>query len=210
MATKKRYYLLITALITSASSAANAACCDYCDSSLQDTYSEWKYGNFNASDVANQDWDFDICDNWDCGTYLDCGAHCAPDDLHSTTSCMCNGVNESRLADAICNGDETCAAWLQDSSCDDGYGSGGSYGSDSGDGTSITCNDGYYYAGGSGCEECPSFTDYTGLQDFSIRTNNDKQGITSCYLPKGTYNRTPSDDKGYYQITIKEDCYYDE
>lgn len=210
MTKQNRFYLLIATLsATVVSSNATAVCCDDCDSSLQDTWADLKNGGWYLGDSDLSEGD--LCNVWDCGSAQDCGAVCGPEE--ATNGCLCVEVNEGLLANQICNGDSTCAAWLRDSSCgdDNPSGSDGYIGGSDSPTPSWNCDNGYYHEeGGSGCTECPPYTDYDGY-DFTIESGNGRDAIIDCFVPAGKISHTFTDrNNNTYTISIDTDCYYDE
>lgn len=193
MTKQNRFYLLIAALsATMASSDATAACCDYCDSNLQDTWADLKNGGWYLGDSDLSEGD--LCNVWDCGSAQDCGAVCGPEEANN--GCMCVEVNEGLLANQICNGDSTCAAWLRDSSCgdDDPSGSDGYIGGSGG--PSCSSGEWYNYSTNS-CKTCESH------YNASASSTGGSGDEYSCYIPKG---RTFTDTKGTGSFVTN--CYY--
>lgn len=103
---------------------------------------------------------------------------------------------------------QDCSSWSDD---DNPSGSDGYIGGSGTPTPSWNCANGYYHEeGGSGCTECPPYTDYDGY-DFTIYSSNGRDEIIDCFVPAGKISHTFTDkNNNKYTISIDDNCSYKE
>lgn len=207
MTKQNRFYLLIATLsATVASSDATAVDCG-------DYYYEGE--NYQAIvdglttfgreyEVEN-----DYIDNGFCSLYNCDGDDVSYDEVDSYSNCLCETINKQSIADYVCNGEECIQCVLGND--DNPSGSDGYIGGSDSPTPSWNCDNGYYHEeGGSGCTECPPYTDYAGY-DFTIKSDGGRDAIIDCFVPAGNISHTFTDrNNNKYTISIDDNCYYDE
>ena len=214
MTKQNRFYLLIATLsATMASSDATAVDCSdyyYEGEKYQEIVDTLQLNGAREYEKQNDWGDAGFCNLYDCN-----GDDVSYDEIDNginTDICKCADINTTNIINHadVCGDNSECIQCVLGND-DNPSGSDGYIGGSDSPTPSWNCDNGYYHEeGGSGCTECPSYTDYAGY-DFTINSGNGRDAIIDCFVPAGNISHTFTDkNNNTYTISIDTDCYYDE